>query len=133
LSWQHVFSEVLNIRLEDLTLAGNDLRFRVRKAKNHRLGFDVCLPVGPKSIGSFVLDFLQRGLKWRPGKIGFLCCQLEGGNFRPQLPISYSAMHSSCKDIIEAWIQPNTLRIRLREVLPRLQSWQAVRMLRSQR
>jgi hypothetical protein len=54
------FSEVLNIRLEDLTLAGSDLRFRVRKAKNHRLGFDVCLPVGdPKSIGSFVLDFLS--------------------------------------------------------------------------
>jgi hypothetical protein len=97
------FSKVLNIRLEDLTLAGSDLRFRVRKAKNHRLGFDVCLPVGdPKSIGSFVLDFLQLALKWRPGKVGFLCCQLEGGNFRPQLPISYSALHSSCKDLIEA-------------------------------
>jgi hypothetical protein len=97
------FSEVLNVRLEDLTLAGNNLRFRVRKAKNHRLGFDVCLPVGdPKSIGAFVLNFLRRGLKWRPGKVGFLCCQLEGGNFRPQLPISYSALHSSCKDLIEA-------------------------------
>jgi integrase len=96
------FSKVLNVRLEDLTLSGNNLRFRVRKAKNHRLNFDVCLPVGPKSIGSFVLDFLQRGLKWRPGEIGFLCCQLEGGNFLPQLPISYSALHSSCKDLIEA-------------------------------
>jgi hypothetical protein len=96
-------SKVLNVPLEDLTLAGNDLRFRVRKAKNHRLGFDVCLPVGdPKSIEAFVLDFLRRGLKWKPGKIGFLCCQLEGGNFRPQLPISYSALHSSCKDLIEA-------------------------------
>ncbi len=53
------FSEVLNVCLEDITLAGNDLRFRVRKAKNHRLGFDVCLPVDdPKSIGAFVLDFL---------------------------------------------------------------------------
>jgi hypothetical protein len=96
------FSKVLKIRLEDIKLAGNDLRFRVRKAKNHRLGFDVCLPGGPKSIGSFVLDFLQRGLKWRPGKIVFLCCQLEGGNFGMQLPISYSALHSSCKDLIEA-------------------------------
>jgi hypothetical protein len=73
------FSKVLNVCLEDITLAGNDLRFRVRKAKNHRLGFDVCLPVDdPKSIGAFVLDFLQGGLKWRPGKVGFLCCQLEG-------------------------------------------------------
>jgi hypothetical protein len=63
----------------------------------------VCLPVGdPKSIGSFVLDFLRRGLKWRLGKIGFLCCQLKGGDFRPRLPISYSALHSSCKDLIEA-------------------------------
>jgi integrase len=97
------FSEVLNIRLEDLTLSGSDLRFRVRKAKNHRLGFDVCLPVGdPKSIGAFVLNFLLRGLKWRPGKVGFLCCQLEGGIFRPRLQIRYSALHSSCKDLIKA-------------------------------
>jgi hypothetical protein len=97
------FSEVLIIRLEDITLAGNNLRFRVKKAKNHRLGFDLCLPVDdPKSIGLFVLDFLQRGLKWRPEKIGFLCCQLDGGNFRTRLPISYSALHSSCKDLIEA-------------------------------
>jgi hypothetical protein len=84
-------------------LAGNDLRFRVRKAKNHRLGFNVCLPVGDlKSIGAFMLDFLCRGLKWWPGRVGFFCCQLEGDNFRPQLPISYSALHSSCKDLIEA-------------------------------
>jgi integrase len=97
------FSEVLNICLEDLTLAWSDLRFRVRKAKNHRLGFDVCLPVGdPKSIGAFVLDFLLRGLKWRQGKVGFLCCQLKGGIFRPRLQISYSALHSSCKDLIKA-------------------------------
>jgi hypothetical protein len=97
------FSEMLNVCLEDITLAGNDLRFRVRKAKNHRLGFDVCLPVDdPKSIGAFVLDFLQRGLKWRPGKVGFLCCQLEGGKFRARLPISYSALHASCRDLIEA-------------------------------
>jgi hypothetical protein len=97
------FSEVLNVRLEDIMLAGNDLRFRVKKAKNHRLGFDVCLPVDdPKSIGAFVLDFFQRGLKWRPGKVGFLCCQIEGGNFRTRLPISYSALHSSCKELIKA-------------------------------
>jgi hypothetical protein len=96
------FSKVLNVCLEDLMLAGNNLRFCVRKAKNHRLGFDVCLPVGdPKSIGAFMLDFLRRGLNWKPGKIGFLCCQLKGGNFRPQLPISYSALHSICKDLIE--------------------------------
>jgi hypothetical protein len=56
----------------------------------------------PKSIGAFVLDFLQRGLKWRPGKVGFLCCQLEGGKFRARLPISYSALHASCRDLIEA-------------------------------
>jgi hypothetical protein len=65
---------------------------------NHRLVFDVCLPVGdPKSIGAFVLDFLCCGLK-----TGFLCCQLQGAEFRPQIPISYSALHSSCKDLIEA-------------------------------
>jgi integrase len=97
------FSEVLNIRFEDITLTRNGLCFCVKKAKNYRLGFDVCLPVDdPKSISAFVLDFLQGGLKWRPGKVGFLCCQLEGGNFRTRLPISYSALHSSCKDLIEA-------------------------------
>jgi hypothetical protein len=97
------FSKVLNVCLEDITLAGNYSRFSVKKAKNHRLGFDVCLPVDdPKSIGAFVLDFLQRGLKWRPGKENFLCCQLEGGKFRARLPISYSALHASCKDLIEA-------------------------------
>jgi hypothetical protein len=97
------FSKVLNVCLEDITLAGNDLRFRVKKAKNHRLGFDVCLPVDdPKSIGAFVLNFLQRGVKWRPGKVGLLCCQLEGGNFRARLPISYSGLHASCKDLVEA-------------------------------
>jgi hypothetical protein len=126
------FSKVLNIRLEDLTLAGNDLRFRVRKAKNHRLGFDVCLPVGAKSIRSFVLDFPQRGLKWRPGKIGFLGCQLEGGNFRPSYPSATLRCTLAAKISLRrsAWIQPNTLRIRLREVQPWLQSWQAVWMLR---
>jgi hypothetical protein len=93
------FSEVLNVRLEDITLTRSDLRFRVKKAKNHRLGFDVCLPVSDsRGIGAFVLDFLRRGLKWKPGKTSFLCCQLKGGKFRPQLPISYSALHSSCKD-----------------------------------
>jgi hypothetical protein len=97
------FSKVLNVRLEDLTLSESDLPFQVRKAKNHRLGFDVCLPVGdPKSIGAFVLDFLHCGLKWKPGKTGFLCCQLKGAQFQPQIPISYSALHSSCKDLIDA-------------------------------
>jgi integrase len=97
------FSEVLNVRLEDITLTGSDLPFRVKKAKNHRLGFGVCLPVSDsKSIGSFVLDFLCRGLKSKPGKTGFLCCQLEGGKFWPQLPISYSLLHSSCKNLIES-------------------------------
>jgi hypothetical protein len=75
----------------------------VRKAKNHRLGFDVCLPVSdPKSIGAFVLDFLRRGLKWKPGKTFFLCCQLKCAKFRQQIPINYSALHSSCKNLIEA-------------------------------
>jgi integrase len=60
------FSEVLNVQLEDITLSESesDLRFRVKKAKNHRLGFDVCISVcDPKGIGAFVLDFLGRGLK----------------------------------------------------------------------
>jgi hypothetical protein len=97
------FSKVLNVPLEALSLSESDLRFRVRKAKNHRLGFDVCSPVGnPKSIGAFVLDFLHRGLKWKPEKTGFLCCHLQGAKFRPQIPISYSALHSSCKNLIEA-------------------------------
>jgi hypothetical protein len=56
----------------------------------------------PRGFGAFVLDFLQRGLKWRPGKVGFLCCQLAGCNFRTRLTISYSALHSSRKDLIEA-------------------------------
>jgi hypothetical protein len=52
------FSKVIHVRLEDLTLSESDLRFQVRKAKNHRLGFDVCLPVGnPKSIGRSSLIF----------------------------------------------------------------------------
>jgi hypothetical protein len=97
------FSEVLNVCLEDLTLSESDLRFRVRKAKNHRLGFDVCLPVSdPKGVGAFVLNFLRCGIKWKPGKTGFLCCQLKGAKFRPQIPISYSALHSSCKNLIVA-------------------------------
>jgi hypothetical protein len=97
------FSEVLNVRIEDITLSESDICFKVRKAKNHRLGFDICLPVSdPKGIGAFVLDFLCRGLKWKPGKTGFLCCQLEGAKFRPRIPISYSGLHSSCKNLIEA-------------------------------
>jgi hypothetical protein len=75
----------------------------VKKAKNHRLGFDVCLPESDsKGIRTFELDFLRRGLKWKLGKTGFLCCQLEGGKLRPQLPSSYSALHSSCKNMIES-------------------------------
>jgi hypothetical protein len=97
------FSEVLNVHLEDITLTGSDLRSRVKKAKNHRLGFNVCLPVSDsRGIGAFVLNFLWRGLKWKPGKTDFLCCQLEGGKLWPQLPISYSALHSSCKNLIES-------------------------------
>jgi hypothetical protein len=96
------FSEVLNVGLEEITLTGSDLRFRVKKARTHRLGFNVCLPVSDsRGIGAFVLNFLKRGQKWKPGKTGFLCCQLEGGKFLPQLPISYSALHSSCKNLIE--------------------------------
>jgi hypothetical protein len=56
----------------------------------------------PQEHRAFELDFLHRGLKWKPGKTGFLCCQLQGAKFRPQIPISYSALHSSCKNLIEA-------------------------------
>ena len=53
-------------------------------------------------VGAFALDFLERGLKWKPGMSGFLCCALEGKNFSPRIGISYSTLHSSCKDLIES-------------------------------
>jgi hypothetical protein len=72
------FSEVLNVRLEDITLTGSDLRLRVKKAKNHRLNFDVS---DSKGIGSFVLDFLRHGLKWKPGKRVFFVVTLRAASF----------------------------------------------------
>jgi hypothetical protein len=36
------------------------------------------------------------------GKGRFPLLSVEGGNFRTRLPISYSALHSSCKDLLEA-------------------------------
>jgi hypothetical protein len=39
------FLEVLIVRLQDIFMKRNSVSFRVRKAKNHRLVFDVCLPL----------------------------------------------------------------------------------------
>jgi integrase len=59
------FSEVLNVRLQDISKR-NSASFRVRKAKNHCLGFDVCLPVDRKRwycVGAYLVRFLKQALK----------------------------------------------------------------------
>jgi hypothetical protein len=56
------FSEVAFVKLEDIRLDSAGLHFKVKKAKNHRLGFNVCLPVERKRrycVGAFVLDYLE--------------------------------------------------------------------------
>jgi integrase len=53
------FSQVAFVRLEDVTVSEKKVSFRVRKAKNHRLGFEVCLPVDKKRrycVGALVSD-----------------------------------------------------------------------------
>jgi integrase len=68
------FSEVSNVRLQDISLKKNSVSFRVRKAKNHRLGFDVCLPVDRKRqycVGAYLVRFIKQALKWSPGDDGF--------------------------------------------------------------
>jgi hypothetical protein len=127
------FGEVINIRLEDLTLAGSDLRFRVRKAKNHRLGFDVCLPVGdPKSMGSTSSDVVLSGGR---GKLVSSVASSRAAISGLSCPLATLHCTAAAKISLRqsAWIPSNTLRIQRREVQPRLQSWQALRMLRSQR
>jgi integrase len=117
------FSKVLNVRLEDITLAGNDLRFRVKKAKNHRLGFDVCLPVDdPKSISAFVLDFLQRGLKWRPEKSVSSVVSLRAAIFGRDFPsaIQRCTLAAKTSSRRSDWTRQNTPPIWLNEVLPQL-------------
>jgi integrase len=42
------FAEVIAVRLEDISVQKGFISFCVRKAKNHRLGFDVTLPVDKK-------------------------------------------------------------------------------------
>ena len=100
------FSEMANVKLADISVNSGrtTLSFRVRQAKNLRSGFTVDLPVTDRRhcVGAFMLDFLERGLKWKPGKIGYLCCALEGKNFSPRIGISYSTLHSSCGDLIES-------------------------------
>jgi integrase len=39
------FAELVAVRLEDISIQKGFISFCVRKAKNHRLGFDVTLPV----------------------------------------------------------------------------------------
>jgi integrase len=68
------FSEVVNVRLEDIKVCKGSVCFRVRKAKNHRLGFDVTLSVDKKRkycVGAYLSRFLESGLRWSPGSSGF--------------------------------------------------------------
>jgi integrase len=59
------FSEVVHMRLEDVYMDRAEVHFKVRRAKNHRMGFDVCLPVDRKRkhcVGRYVLEFLETDL-----------------------------------------------------------------------
>jgi site-specific recombinase XerD len=98
------FSEVVNVRLEDIEVSKGSVCFRVQKAKNHRLGFDVTLSVDKKCkycVGAYLLRFLESGLRWLPGSSGFLCCKIEKGRL-PSQSIGYSSLHASCKSLIKA-------------------------------
>jgi integrase len=98
------FSEVVNMRLEDVSVDRAGVHFKVRKAKNHRMGFDVCLPVNRKKmhcVGRYVLEFLETDLRWAPGVSGFLCCKVDALAFFPRTSVSYSALHEGCKDLIK--------------------------------
>jgi hypothetical protein len=100
-----LFSEVSNVRLQDISIKRNSASFRMRKAKNHCLGFDVCLPVDRKRgycVGAYLVRFLEQALKWLPGDDGFLGFKIEGGRFLPQEAVGYSTLHASGKSLIKA-------------------------------
>jgi hypothetical protein len=70
------------VHLQDISLKRNSVSFRARKAKNHRLGFDVCLPVDRKRlycVRAYLVRFLDQALKWLPGDDGFHGCKIKGG------------------------------------------------------
>jgi hypothetical protein len=99
------FSKVSNVRLQDISMKRNSVSFRVWKAKNHRLGFDVCLPIDRKQrycVGAYLVRILEQASKWLPGDDGFLCCKIEGGRFLPQEAVGYCTLHASCKSLIKA-------------------------------
>jgi hypothetical protein len=97
-------SPFLFVKLEDIRLDSAGLHFfKVKKAKNHCLGFNMCLLVKRKRIycmGAFVLDYLEKGLKWVPGASGFLYCKVDGAGFLSKTTLSYSTFQSSFKDLI---------------------------------
>jgi integrase len=99
------FAEVVAVRLKDISVRKGFISFRVRKAKNHCLGFDITLPVDKKRryfVGAFLLRFLERGLKWSPGDVGLLCCRMDASGFRPAAAVGYSTLHAACKELINA-------------------------------
>jgi hypothetical protein len=99
------FAEVVAVCLKDISIWKGFISFRVKKAKNHRFGFDVTLPVDEKRhycVGAFLLCFLERDLKWSPGNVGFLCCRMDASGFRPALAVGYSTLHAACKELIKA-------------------------------
>jgi hypothetical protein len=99
------FAEVVAVQLEDISVRKGFISFRVRKAKNHCLGFDVTLPLDEKRrycVGAFLLCFLEPGLKWSPGDVGFLCCRMDTSGFRPASAVGYSTLHAACKELIKA-------------------------------
>jgi hypothetical protein len=99
------FSEVAFVRVKDMTVLEKKGYFRVRKAKNHRLGFDVCLPVDKKQrycVGAYLVGYLEKALRCPQGNSGFLCCKVDGSRFLPECSVGYSSLHSSCKEMIKA-------------------------------
>jgi hypothetical protein len=106
------FSEAAFLRLEDLEVDKDGVHFRVKKAKNHRTGFEGCVPVrrdNPYCVGNFVLEFMEKWVKWSPGMSGALCSKIVDAGKRFSLKqCSYSVLHNACKDIIvEVGLDPN--------------------------
>jgi integrase len=104
------FSEVAFMRLEDTRVDRAGVHFQVKKAKNHRRGFDVLLPVEKRRycVGAYVLEFIEKGLKRTPGSAGWLCGKVDGAAFFPDESVSYSSLHSGCKSLIkQAGLDPS--------------------------
>jgi hypothetical protein len=94
------------VRLEDIEVSKGSVCFRVRKAKNHCLGFDVTLSVDKKRkycVGAYLLRFLESGLRWSPGSSGFLCCKvIKAAGLDPSKFSTHSAKRGSATTAVSA-------------------------------